>query len=72
MADGGHLENRQIMICISKTVWPILLKFCTMTIINPPELTSCSKIKFKKSKMVDSRHFYKLLNAISQQPFDQS
>jgi len=33
---------------ISQTVWPILLKFCTMKHINPLELTSCLRIKFKK------------------------
>jgi len=47
----------------SITVWPILMKFCTMTHISSPELTGCSKIQ-------DGRRapFRIMLNAISQQP----
>jgi len=44
MVDGGHLENLQTKNRdISKTVRPIMTKFCTMTHISRPELTSCSE-----------------------------
>jgi len=37
--DDGHLENK-INLDISETVWPILMKFCKMAHISPPELNS--------------------------------
>ena len=44
MADSGHLKNRKITM--SKTVWPILLKFCTITYVNQcqSEFFSVAKI----------------------------
>ena len=35
---------------ISADVWPILIKFCTMTHISYPEHNSCWKVKFKKTQ----------------------
>ena len=40
MAYGGHLENQKFGILPKPFGW-FLLKFCTLTRINPPELTSC-------------------------------
>jgi len=48
MADGGHVKNPKICD-ISETVWPILMKFCMMAHISPPELTSCSKNQIFKN-----------------------
>jgi len=47
MADGGHLETSK-NCDYPKTVWKILLKFCAITHISFPDLTSCSKNKFIK------------------------
>jgi len=42
MADGHHLENG-INCYISATVWPILMKFCTLMNIGPPDTKGCPK-----------------------------
>jgi len=59
--DGGRRRrpsSKSKNCDISKTVWPILLRFCTITHISSPELTSCSKkLKFWKSKMAEGHHF---------------
>jgi len=50
--DSGHLENQ------NKTVWPILVKFYTITHISSPEHTRHSKkLNLKKSKMTEGHHF---------------
>ena len=50
--DGGRRPSWKSKNCdISKTVWPMLLKFRTITHISSPELTSCSKkLSFKNPR----------------------
>jgi len=47
--DGERWQSLKLQNCdISETILPILMKFCTIAHINPPELTSCSLIKLLK------------------------
>jgi len=55
MAYGRHFEKKNVKCYISAAVQAILMKFgttkfCIMTHISPPELTSCSKIQILKIK----------------------
>jgi len=70
--NGGRQPSWKQKNCdISETVWPILTKFCIMAHISPPELICCSKIKLLKIQDGRRSPFWKLLNVISQQPFDR-
>jgi len=58
MANSRH-SKRWKNCNIFKSVWPILLKFCNLTHIGLPDLSSgpfrCSN--YNKTKMADGRHF---------------
>jgi len=53
----------------SKTIWPVLTKFCIVVHIGPLGLNGCSKIRILKIKDGRRPSFWKTLNAVPPQPF---
>jgi len=51
MADGRHFEKKPLNRHILATVWPILMKFGTVTQIGPYRRQTVKMLNFSKTKM---------------------
>jgi len=63
--------EKKINCYISATISPISTKFCMLTHIYPSNPKSCLKNQIFKIQDGERPPFWKMLNAISPQPFDQ-
>jgi len=70
LADGRHLEKR-INCYMSAMVPPIITKYCVLAQIGIQTLNTVQKITVLKIQDGGRPPFGKILNAISQQSFDQ-